>query len=140
AKIFCTSSSASGSPWRRESSRNASEQSTARSSHNAKVHGHRQCFRRSRYSHDMAPADVASPDHGRETTTIDAITILFTDIVDSSGHWDADADAMRLALSEHDEILRREIAAASGDFVKHTGDGVMATFTSVEGAIRAAVA
>jgi len=88
----------------------------------------------------MAPADVASPDHGRETTTIDAITILFTDIVDSSGHWDADAAAMRLALSEHDEILRREIAAVGGDFVKHTGDGVMATFTSVDSAIRAAVA
>src|SRR6266853_494155 len=88
----------------------------------------------------MAPAGVASPDHGRETTTIDAVTILFTDIVDSSGHWDADADAMRLALSEHDEILRREIGAAGGDFVKHTGDGVMATFASVDGAIRAAVA
>jgi predicted ATPase/class 3 adenylate cyclase len=88
----------------------------------------------------MAPADVASPNHGSETTTIDAVTFLFTDIVDSSGHWDADADAMRLALSEHDEILRREIAAAGGDFVKHTGDGVMATFTNVHGAIRAAVA
>jgi len=88
----------------------------------------------------MEPAAIPSPDHGRETTTIDAVTFLFTDIVDSSGHWDADADAMRSALSEHDEILRREIATAGGDFVKHTGDGVIATFTTVDGAIRAAVA
>ncbi|HEY5171205.1 MAG TPA: adenylate/guanylate cyclase domain-containing protein [Acidimicrobiia bacterium] len=73
-------------------------------------------------------------------TAIDAVTFLFTDIVNSSGHWDANAGAMRLALSEHDELMRREIAAADGEFVKHTGDGVMAAFPSVPGAIQAAVA
>ena len=76
----------------------------------------------------------------RETTTIDAVTLLFTDIVDSSGHWEANAGAMRVALSDHDELMRREIAAAGGEFVKHTGDGVMATFADVCGAIQAAVA
>ena len=33
------------------------------------------------------------------------VTFLFTDIEGSTRRWEADADAMRAALAEHDEVL-----------------------------------
>jgi class 3 adenylate cyclase len=34
------------------------------------------------------------------------VTFLFTDIEGSTRRWEADADAMRVALSAHDDVLR----------------------------------
>ena len=45
---------------------------------------------------------------------------------------------MRL-LKEHDEIVRGELLVQEGREVKHTGDGIMASFTSVVSAITFAV-
>jgi class 3 adenylate cyclase len=68
-------------------------------------------------------------------------TILFTDIVGSTDLTTrlGDAKAMEL-LRTHDLIVRAELAAVGGDEVKHTGDGIMASFPSVARAIQCAIA
>ena len=68
------------------------------------------------------------------------VTFLFTDIEGSTRRWEADADAMRVALAAHDEVLRRAIEAQGGWLFKHTGDGVCAAFASPGSAVDAAVA
>ena len=67
-------------------------------------------------------------------------TILFTDIAQSTSLTQrlGDARAMEL-LRIHDEIVRGALARHRGSEVKHTGDGLMAAFPSVAGAIRSAV-
>jgi class 3 adenylate cyclase len=68
-------------------------------------------------------------------------TILFTDIVGSTDMTTrlGDAKAMELVRT-HDLIVRGELAAVGGDEVKHTGDGIMASFPSVARAIQCAIA
>ncbi len=68
------------------------------------------------------------------------MTFLFTDIEGSTRRWEADADAMRVALAEHDEVLRSGVEGNGGWLFKHTGDGVCAAFASARGAVDAAVA
>jgi len=65
---------------------------------------------------------------------------LFTDVEGSTRRWEADADDMRAALAEHDEVLRAAIEAHGGWLFKHTGDGVVAAFASPRSAVDAAVA
>jgi predicted ATPase/class 3 adenylate cyclase len=66
------------------------------------------------------------------------ITFLFTDIEGSTRRWEADADAMRSALTAHDEVLRDAIEGHAGWLFKHTGDGVCAAFSSPSCAVDAA--
>ena len=68
------------------------------------------------------------------------MTFLFTDVEGSTRRWEADADAMRVALAAHDEMLRNAIEAREGRLFKHTGDGVCAAFASPRSAVDAAVA
>src|ERR1700748_1982479 len=68
------------------------------------------------------------------------VTFLFTDIEGSTRRWEADADAMRIALAAHDEVLRGAIEGHGGWLFKHTGDGVCAAFASPGSAVDAAVA
>jgi predicted ATPase len=68
------------------------------------------------------------------------VTFLFTDVEGSTRRWEADADAMRIALAAHDEVLRAAIEAHGGWLFKHTGDGVCAAFSSPRAAVDAAVA
>ena len=68
------------------------------------------------------------------------VTFLFTDIEGSTRRWEADADAMRVALAAHDELLRTAIEGHGGWLFKHTGDGVCAAFASPRCAVDAAVA
>ncbi|MGO9032075.1 ATP-binding protein [Mycobacterium sp.] len=68
------------------------------------------------------------------------VTFLFTDIEGSTRRWETDADAMRVALAAHDEVLRTAIGAYGGWLFKHTGDGVCAAFASPRSAVDAAVA
>jgi predicted ATPase len=68
------------------------------------------------------------------------VTFLFTDIEGSTRRWEADADEMRAALAEHDEVLRSAIESHGGFLFKHTGDGVVAAFSSPKSAVDAAVA
>jgi predicted ATPase/class 3 adenylate cyclase len=68
------------------------------------------------------------------------VTFLFTDVEGSTRRWEADADAMRIALAAHDEVLRGAIEGHGGWLFKHTGDGVCAAFASPRSAVDAAVA
>ena len=68
------------------------------------------------------------------------VTFLFTDVEGSTRRWEADAEAMRVALAAHDEVLRTAIEAHGGWLFKHTGDGVCAAFASPRSAVDAAVA
>jgi class 3 adenylate cyclase len=67
-------------------------------------------------------------------------TILFTDIVGSTSVTQqlGDTRAMTM-LRNHDQIVRRALQANGGSEVKHTGDGLMAAFRSVSGAIETAI-
>jgi hypothetical protein len=67
------------------------------------------------------------------------VTFLFTDIEGSTRRWEADADAMRAALLEHDEVLRDAIESHGGFLFSHTGDGVVAAFASPKSAADAAI-
>jgi len=66
-------------------------------------------------------------------------TILFTDIVDSTPmtHQMGDEAAMEL-LEVHDSIVREALTSLGGREVKHTGDGIMASFFSAAAAIKCA--
>jgi class 3 adenylate cyclase len=66
-------------------------------------------------------------------------TILFTDIVNSTTLTQrlGDHAAMEL-LGVHDKIVREALAAEYGREVKHTGDGIMASFMSAAATVRAA--
>lgn len=67
------------------------------------------------------------------------VTFLFTDVEGSTRRWEGDPEAMRKALSAHDEVLRSAIQAHGGFLFKHTGDGVCAAFSSPKSAVEAAV-
>ena len=67
-------------------------------------------------------------------------TILFTDIEGSTSLTQELGDARAMAvLRAHDEIVEAVLAKHGGSEVKHTGDGVMASFVSVVAALRAAI-
>ena len=68
------------------------------------------------------------------------VTFLFTDVEGSTRRWEADADAMRVALAAHDKVLRTAIDAHGGFMFKHTGDGVCAAFASPRSAVDTAIA
>ena len=42
------------------------------------------------------------------------VTFLFTDIEGSTRRWEADAEAMRAALSKHDQVLQTAIESHDG--------------------------
>jgi predicted ATPase len=67
------------------------------------------------------------------------VTFLFTDIEGSTRRWEADAQAMRAALSKHDQALQTAIESHDGFLFSHTGDGVVAAFASPRSAVDAAV-
>ena len=66
-------------------------------------------------------------------------TVLFTDIVNSTSLTQSLGDdiAMEL-LSVHDKVVRDALAATQGHEIKHTGDGIMASFISAVSAVRCA--
>jgi class 3 adenylate cyclase len=58
--------------------------------------------------------------------------IVFTDIEDSTSLTQRHGDAAAMAIVRaHDEIARELLRRYEGTEVKHTGDGIMASFTSV---------
>ena len=67
-------------------------------------------------------------------------TILFTDVVNSTTLTQSLGDEAALAiLAVHDTVVRDALAASGGREVKHTGDGIMASFVSTAAAIRCAI-
>jgi len=68
-------------------------------------------------------------------------TILFTDLQGSTSLLnEVGQTAFMLLLTEHDLIIRRALVAAHGREVKHTGDGIMASFDEVGRALACAIA
>ena len=67
------------------------------------------------------------------------MTFLFTDVEGSTRRWETDAEAMKLALAAHDEVLGAAVETHGGQLFKHTGDGVCAAFASPRSAVDAAV-
>lgn len=68
-------------------------------------------------------------------------TILFTDLEGSTALLrEVGEAAFMLLLTEHDLIIRRTLVATQGREVKHTGDGIMASFDDIGHALECSVA
>ena len=83
----------------------------------------------------------AEPPPRRPPSSADVHTILFTDMASSTALaqqlGDAAAQEVRRA---HDDIVRGALAANYGSEIKHTGDGIMASFSTASSALDAAIA
>jgi len=84
---------------------------------------------------------VDDPDESRAPISESAFrTILFTDLVGSTAIHDRLGDEAALAvLGVHDTIVREALTGHHGREVKHTGDGIMASFGDASDALGAAV-
>ncbi|MCH7529277.1 MAG: DUF4242 domain-containing protein [Candidatus Marinimicrobia bacterium] len=83
---------------------------------------------------------AAAIDHATTQTGSSLRIILFTDMVGSTKMTQelGDAGAMEV-LQVHDTIVRGALEQQGGREVKHTGDGIMASFVSVAGSINCAI-
>lgn len=62
--------------------------------------------------------------------------VMFTDIVESTAMTQRLGDALSVEMvRSHDSLVRRALRRASGSEVKHTGDGIMASFEDVVGGV-----
>ena len=68
-----------------------------------------------------------------------AVTFLLTDIEGSTAAWEADADAMGVALARHDELVEQVVTSRGGRLIKTRGEGD-ATFSVFERPSAAAAA
>nr|WP_231988704.1 BTAD domain-containing putative transcriptional regulator [Mycobacterium sp. 1274761.0] len=68
-----------------------------------------------------------------------AVTFLLTDIEGSTAAWEADAEAMAVALARHDELVEQVVTSRGGRLVKTRGEGD-ATFSVFERPSAAAAA
>jgi class 3 adenylate cyclase/dihydrofolate reductase len=93
-----------------------------------------------KFSDDYAWTDAQRASlHAAQDTDRVLATVLFTDIVDSTGRAAALGDRpWRQLLDRHDEVARTEIERWHGKLVKSTGDGVLATFDAPTRALRCA--
>lgn len=68
------------------------------------------------------------------------LTVMFTDLVGSTSMTAemGDHGAQRIVRA-HNAVVRGALAAHHGDEVKHTGDGIMASFANAAQAVRAAI-
>ncbi|HJY20315.1 MAG TPA: nickel-binding protein [Chthoniobacterales bacterium] len=66
-------------------------------------------------------------------------TVLFTDIVESTSLTQTLGDDVAMELLQiHDSVVRDALKALHGREIKHTGDGIMASFVSAAAAVRCA--
>nr|WP_237162457.1 BTAD domain-containing putative transcriptional regulator [Mycolicibacterium fortuitum] len=65
--------------------------------------------------------DVPAAQHVPSVTR--AVTFLLTDIEGSTAAWEADADAMAVALARHDELVEQVITSRGGRLIKTRGEG-----------------
>src|SRR5256886_12149377 len=83
---------------------------------------------------------VLLPSGGPDARDPGIRTILFTDVANSTALTQSLGDAAALAiLGVHDTIVRDALSALGGREVKHTGDGIMASFVSAASAVRCAI-
>ena len=87
-----------------------------------------------------AAGAVVLPGAGADARDPGIRTILFTDVVNSTVLTQSLGDEIALAvLGVHDMIVRDALAASGGREIKHTGDGIMASFVSAASAVRCAI-
>jgi class 3 adenylate cyclase len=78
-------------------------------------------------------------DHARVGNPFRAI--LFTDLEGSTSLLESVGEASYMVLlTEHDLIIRRALVTTRGREVKHTGDGIMASFDTVPNALECSLA
>lgn len=70
-----------------------------------------------------------------------AVTFLLTDIEESTAAWEADADAMAIALARHDELVEQVVTSRGGRLIKTRGEGdaTFSVFDRPSGAAAAAI-
>jgi class 3 adenylate cyclase len=81
------------------------------------------------------------PKPGTNEVTIDTAlrAILFTDIVGSTSMTERLGDARSVEMIRaHDALVRRALRDKSGRLVKHTGDGIMASFDDTTASVQCA--
>jgi class 3 adenylate cyclase len=84
---------------------------------------------------------VADPPGAAASTVPDRAfrAIMFTDIVDSTGMTARLGDVRAVEMVRaHDALVRRALKEQGGREVKHTGDGIMASFSDVGAAVACA--
>jgi class 3 adenylate cyclase len=87
-----------------------------------------------------AAGAVIFPGGGADARDPGIRTVLFTDVVNSTTLTQSLGDEAALAiLGVHDAIVRDALSALGGREVKHTGDGIMASFVSAASAVRCAI-
>lgn len=76
----------------------------------------------------------------RQLATSNTVTILFTDMVGSTDMTQIMGDvAAQDVVRAHNTIVRRALAEFDGKEVKHTGDGIMASFEDPLNSVKAAI-
>jgi len=87
-----------------------------------------------------AAGAVILPSGGVDARDPGIRTVLFTDVVNSTSLTQLLGDEAALAiLGVHDTIVRDALSDLGGREIKHTGDGIMASFVSVAAAVRCAI-
>ena len=82
---------------------------------------------------------VVMPGGGADAHDPGIRTVLFTDIVESTSLTQKLGDEVAMELLHiHDAVVRGALKALNGREVKHTGDGIMASFVSAAAAVRCA--
>jgi class 3 adenylate cyclase len=83
----------------------------------------------------------ARPEARPDESAVNVVAILFTDIADSTALTQrlGDVKAQELVRA-HNAIVREALRQHGGSEIKHTGDGIMASFQSASGALKCAVA
>lgn len=66
------------------------------------------------------------------------VSLVMSDIVESTRRWNTDETAMAVDLEQHDRLVRDVVEAVGGTVFKHTGDGMIAVFDDPVGAVGAA--
>ena len=81
--------------------------------------------------------NVRKDDSGSGSSTI---AVMFTDIVGSTNMTQTHGDAAaQEVVRRHNRIVRAALTSYSGREVKHTGDGIMASFANVANAVEAGI-
>lgn len=90
---------------------------------------------------DPLPDDFSPVAAGEPEIDVAFRIILFTDLKDSTAMTARLGDEKALALLElHDRLIRGALREHGGSEVKHTGDGIMASFASSAGGVSSAIA
>jgi class 3 adenylate cyclase len=84
---------------------------------------------------------ILEPELGEPFAVTAFRAILFTDMEGSTAQTMRMGDARAMGvIRAHDAIVRAALGTHGGSEVKHTGDGIMASFTSVTQAVQCAIA